>query len=916
MSGIDPLALKGILLQGHVTIERALSETPFSVGYRGVFRGLGEPMSIKAFRVSPKVPGARVNAFVQALGREAAHLSALSADGAAIPALVSFGCASTGGSLVPYLGTAWLDGQSLVAELEHRTAAVPIAEVGAWFGSIAAVLEIAHLRGLVHRDVCPATLFVEKPKEGAPRLRIVDFGVSALLETWGAELSAGSAFEPKNVAPEQLDPSLGEVGPPADVFALALSMLEALLPRLKRKTGPLAHRKKRSVEPQDRPTPKRLGLALAPNLAEVFDRALAIRPAERYPSAGAFFRALGAVDPAFAMPHPGDARVDHRPVEVGSNTVTDLHSVERSTASKESRVLAEHEAVATEGTPPAPTSDPTAARSGPAPESGAGTRGEVLEPSESKDPAELFRVGGASDPPPPLRAGIGRSDPPPALRVGGASDPAPALGGGGAKEPAPLRAGGANEPAPALRSGEASEPSPPLRPGVSGANAADVKDESRAPTTSAGFTAMRDALAQGPWPTAVRPASNEPPRKVSRPLGLAGASPTASPNSVSAEVHSSVAPQRPAASDVLLSSSAASPVSAPATRALSPDLLPIGAPAARTVPIGLAGATVPQGRAVERPPYAHDAAPATSNRTALMPNGPSHTAVRAEPLDPPAADWVNERERAAAVGMARMLPLGPASEVGLPPTASAPAPVPASPEQPAQPAAHGFDSSPPDLLPSEPSALDRGPGASFSRFPTRSTTDHGDPLKPSMESSRLVVIGLGLAAAIILVVVAVLAFGRPSRVPRGPSQTSASLPPSSTSVVAITSAVAPTDPSAPIAASESPVPSSASASSSATGAPEVGPVFDPAAAQAALASVPGTQSCRKLNGPRGKWKATVTFEPTGKVGDVDVEKPFVRTPAGKCVKEHLKLAEIPPFSGASHKLTTVVTIAAPGKSLK
>jgi hypothetical protein len=185
------------------------------------------------------------------------------------------------------------------------------------------------------------------------------------------------------------------------------------------------------------------------------------------------------------------------------------------------------------------------------------------------------------------------------------------------------------------------------------------------------------------------------------------------------------------------------------------------------------------------------------------------------------------------------------------------------------------------------------------------------PPLPPMESSRGLVIG-GAAVAVVALVAAIALFvgGRTKPV-------SAPAPTPEVAKVAPSSA----GPSPSVAPSVVPSPSvepSASPSAQASAAPGAeaprSDAFDASSAKAALDAVPGTQSeCRKLNGPRGKWKATVTFEPSGAVSDVDLEKPFSRTPAGKCVRDHLKGATVPAFAGPAQKVTTLVTIAVSGK---
>ena len=119
----------------------------------------------------------------------------------------------------PYLVLEYVDGGSLADAI----AAGPLsperaAAVGA---ALADALDHAHERGVVHRDVKPSNVLLD----GDGRPRLADFGVAQLDGSGTLTASGFTVGTAAYLAPEQVR---GEpVGPPADVYALGLLVLEA-----------------------------------------------------------------------------------------------------------------------------------------------------------------------------------------------------------------------------------------------------------------------------------------------------------------------------------------------------------------------------------------------------------------------------------------------------------------------------------------------------------------------------------------------------------------------------------------------------------------------------------------------------------------------------------------------------------------
>ncbi len=168
---------------------------------------------------------------------------------------------------------------------------------------IAAGLDAAHARGLIHRDVKPANVLVERDGD-AERVFLTDFGISRLAGSEESLTTTGEFFGSVDyVAPEQIE---GEpVDRRTDVYALGgvLHFLLTAQPPFPRDTE-LAKLFAHANAP--RPRPSDLVPGLPPAIDDVVAKAMAKRPEERYRSAGelaaAAATALGEPAPALAPP--------------------------------------------------------------------------------------------------------------------------------------------------------------------------------------------------------------------------------------------------------------------------------------------------------------------------------------------------------------------------------------------------------------------------------------------------------------------------------------------------------------------------------------------------------------------------------------------------------------------------------------
>ena len=173
-------------------------------------------------------------------------------------------------------------------------------------GQVAAALDAAHASGLVHRDVKPANILLA----ASDHVYLSDFGLSKHTLSVDGETRSGHWVGTLDyVAPEQIR---GErIDARVDVYALGCVLHFALTgrPPFERDSDQAKLWAHLSAPP---PRPTDVVPGLPPEFDEVVARALAKRPADRFPSAGDLGRA------ALAATGESDVRLRERAVGVGA----------------------------------------------------------------------------------------------------------------------------------------------------------------------------------------------------------------------------------------------------------------------------------------------------------------------------------------------------------------------------------------------------------------------------------------------------------------------------------------------------------------------------------------------------------------------------------------------------------------------
>ncbi len=183
-----------------------------------------------------------------------------------------------------YIVTEFVEGGTFATELGkplglERTTAV--------LGSIASALDYAHKQGMLHRDVKPSNILINK--EGAALLG--DFGLARMMAPTGERLTRIHMVvgTPEYMSPEQC--AGRDSGPASDQYSLGVVAFEALTGHVPYEAEtPAAVMLEQIQSPL--PDPRTVNPDLSENIEHSLMRALAKDPADRFASCGEFMEAI------------------------------------------------------------------------------------------------------------------------------------------------------------------------------------------------------------------------------------------------------------------------------------------------------------------------------------------------------------------------------------------------------------------------------------------------------------------------------------------------------------------------------------------------------------------------------------------------------------------------------------------------
>ncbi len=201
-------------------------------------------------------------------------------------------CPETSDKPTPYLVTEYLAGETLATMIE-REGPLSVSRTVSLALPVLSGLQAAHNEGVVHRDITPSNILMQRVKFGALRPTILDFGVANSMvsaDSGGSKVSCSMVGSPPYMSPEQAKSS-SSVCPLTDQYSMAVVIYECLTGRRPceaRSTMPLLLK----IACSELVPPRAHNPLIPRTLEHVLMRALSGDPRKRFPSILAFGRAL------------------------------------------------------------------------------------------------------------------------------------------------------------------------------------------------------------------------------------------------------------------------------------------------------------------------------------------------------------------------------------------------------------------------------------------------------------------------------------------------------------------------------------------------------------------------------------------------------------------------------------------------
>ena len=283
----QPVFSPGDLVSGRYKIVRFLAQGGMGEVYEAADLVLHERLALKTVLAEIAEDGGTIERFKREihLARQISHPN--------VCRIFDVGHHRTGETEIVFFTMELLAGETLAERLDRAGPMRP-AEALPIVRQMAAALEAAHEKGIIHRDFKSSNVVLIGAPD-SPRAVVTDFGLARGDTTTDSFAASVSEIRhivgtPAYMAPEQVEG--GTIGPATDIYGLGVVMFEMVTGELPfRASTPLAMLAKRLKEP---PSSPRIHVPeLDPLWEGAILRCLERDPADRFASASDVARALG-----------------------------------------------------------------------------------------------------------------------------------------------------------------------------------------------------------------------------------------------------------------------------------------------------------------------------------------------------------------------------------------------------------------------------------------------------------------------------------------------------------------------------------------------------------------------------------------------------------------------------------------------
>jgi WD40 repeat protein len=182
-----------------------------------------------------------------------------------------------------YIASEFVEGMPLSVRIANDPPSFH--QAAGWVRDLALALNYAHDEGIIHRDVKPANIMIDKRN----RAQLMDFGLARRLGEEAGETSSGTVVgTPAYMAPEQARGDSRAIGPACDQYSLGVVLYELLTGERPYEGSSPVIRKKVADPDALPPRPRDLQPDIPLDLEAVCCKAMAKEPRRRYRTAGDF----------------------------------------------------------------------------------------------------------------------------------------------------------------------------------------------------------------------------------------------------------------------------------------------------------------------------------------------------------------------------------------------------------------------------------------------------------------------------------------------------------------------------------------------------------------------------------------------------------------------------------------------------